>query len=118
MLPHTTLSCLNLTSTSKSSRPILNSFIFQGMNVSFMVLNTNVYYYNKESMNGTDPCGQLAWMNSTLSALEKDQKVFLAVQFSIFPQDGLSRSFGEDVNYYNKASMNCEDTFGQPALHG
>ena len=88
------------------------------MNVSFMVLNTNVYYYNRESMNGTDPCGQLAWMNSTLSALEKGQKVFLAIQFSIFPQDGLSRSFGKDVNYYNKASMNGEDTFGQPALHG
>ena len=66
-------------------------------------------------MNGTDPCGQLAWMNSTLSALEKDQKVFLVIQLGIFSQDGLSRSFGKDVNYYNKGSMNGTDPCGELA---
>ena len=43
----------------------------------FLVLNTNVYYYNKAKISGLDPCGQLAFMNETFSSLGPQEKVFI-----------------------------------------
>lgn len=42
-----------------------------------IVLNTNIYYYNRMPLDEEDPCGQLGWLESQLQELGPDQKVII-----------------------------------------
>ena len=45
--------------------------------VKFLVLNTNLYYYNEERLDGQDPCGQLEWLRKQLDEIADDEQAFV-----------------------------------------
>ena len=47
-------------------------------NMTFFVLNTNLYYGNKLPLNYTDPCGQLQWLEDELDNLGEYDQAFVA----------------------------------------
>eukprot|EP00092_Neocalanus_flemingeri_P012502 GFUD01013475.1.p1 GENE.GFUD01013475.1~~GFUD01013475.1.p1 ORF type:complete len:798 (+),score=240.38 GFUD01013475.1:63-2456(+) len=50
--------------------------------LKFIVLNTNLYYHDNSST-GTDPCGQLDWLNTTLHTADPEkEKVFIVAHVS------------------------------------
>merc|ERR1712203_1146945 len=55
-----------------------------------IVLNTNIYYSDNFTK-GSDPCGQLEWLNTTLS--ETSEPVFIVAHV---PPGGFERGHGEE----------------------
>jgi sphingomyelin phosphodiesterase acid-like 3 len=70
----------------------------KGLKMRFLVLNTNVYYYNQAKVNGSDPCGQMAWMNQTFSSLAQQEKVFIVAHV---PPGSFERNPGISFFNYN-----------------
>lgn len=53
-------------------------FPLKDVELKFIVLNTNLYYSNKEKITEEDPCGQLEWLEDELTNRTGDnQKVFI-----------------------------------------
>jgi len=59
-------------------------------NLRMIVLNTNIYYSDNFT-EGSDPCGQLEWLNTTLS--ETSEPVFIVAHV---PPGGFERGHGEE----------------------
>jgi len=70
----------------------------EGLTMRFLVLNTNVYYYNKAVIEGSDPCGQLAFMNQTFSSLGPQEKLFIVAHV---PPGSFERNPGTSFFNYN-----------------
>lgn len=45
--------------------------------VKFLVLNTDLYYYNEAQLDGVDPCGQLEWLRNQLDGMADDEQAFV-----------------------------------------
>ncbi len=44
-------------------------------NLRFLVLNTALYYHNNETLDETDPCGQIQWLREQLEQADEQKQV-------------------------------------------
>ncbi|TRY75626.1 hypothetical protein TCAL_14599 [Tigriopus californicus] len=58
------------------TRPLIVSSLANASLLA-IVLNTNIYYYNRLPLDEEDPCGQLGWLENQLTGLGKEQKVII-----------------------------------------
>ena len=65
-----------------------------GLNMTFLVLNTNIYYHDNFTTEGDkDPCGQLSWLEKSLKNVDEDkEKVFIVAHV---PPGSFERSPGK-----------------------
>jgi len=96
-----------------------------GLDLKFIVLNTNIYYHDKLS-HGPDPCSQMAWFNKTLSETDATKTKLMIVAhvppggFELKPGKiffSTPEEFAESLNNQFVSLMSSEQAAAKVSAH-